>query len=37
MKIKKSGYVAAVLALALSGAVWAHEGEKHDTAESKDA
>lgn len=38
MKIKKSGRVAAVvagLALALSGAVWAHEGEKHDTAESK--
>ena len=35
MKMKKSGYVAAVLALALSGAVWAHEGEKHDTGESK--
>lgn len=35
MKMKKSGCIAAVLALALSGAVWAHEGEKHDTAESK--
>lgn len=40
MKIKRFGHVATVvagLALALSGAVWAHEGEKHDTAESKGA
>ena len=37
MKMNKSGYAAAFLALALSGAVWAHEGEKHDTAESKGA
>ncbi len=35
MKMKKSGYIAAVLALALSGAAYAHEGEKHDTVESK--
>ena len=37
MKMKRSGYVAAALALALSGAVWAHEGEKHDTPERKGA
>ncbi|UPT75396.1 MAG: hypothetical protein M0D55_06825 [Elusimicrobiota bacterium] len=40
MKIKTSGHVAAAavgLALALSGAVWAHGDEKHDTAESKGA
>lgn len=37
MKMKTSVHVAAVLALAVSGAVWAHEGEKHDTAESKGA
>lgn len=37
MKMKRSGYVAAALALALSGAAWAHEGEKHDTAERKGA
>lgn len=37
MKMKPSGHVAAVLALALSGAVWADESHKHDTAESKGA
>jgi len=40
MKKKSSGRLAAivaVLALALSGAAWAHEGEAHDTAESKGA
>lgn len=40
MKIKTPGHVAAVamgLALALSGAAWAHGDEKHDTAESKGA
>lgn len=37
MKMKKSGYVAACLALALSGAVWAHGDEKHGAAESEGA
>lgn len=37
MKMNKFGYAATVLALALSGSLWAHEGEKHDTAESKGA
>lgn len=37
MKTKHSGYIAAVLAVVLTGAVWAHEGEKHDTPESKGA
>jgi len=40
MKMKRYGHIAAVaagLAFAVSGAAWAHEGEKHDTAESKGA
>ena len=37
MKMKKSGYIAAVLAVALTGAVWADEGHKHDSTESKGA
>ena len=38
MRINKAGSVAVMaagFALALAGAVWAHEGEHHDSAESK--
>lgn len=34
MKMKRFGYVAAALALALGGAVWAHEDEKHVSPET---
>lgn len=34
MIMKRSGYVAAALALALSGGAWAHENEKHVSPEA---